>query len=116
MEFVALIDRQLDADRRRGFAVDFPTTEQRQDQLSRELVGLVGEIGEFANVLKKVTLRSEHPAYEGPTLEQASAQLGEELADALIYIIRLSAILGSDLEADLVAKMKFNDARYGGLG
>jgi NTP pyrophosphatase (non-canonical NTP hydrolase) len=39
----------------------------------------------------------------------------EELADALIYLMRLSAVLGGDLEADLIHKMRVNERRYGPL-
>lgn len=115
MELAALVKQQIAADRRRGFAVDFGTNVERHDQLARDLIGLVGEVGEFANLLKKVELALTHPTYSGPSLDEASPQLREELADAVIYIFRLSTILGGDLEADLQAKMKVNDDRYRSL-
>jgi NTP pyrophosphatase (non-canonical NTP hydrolase) len=112
MELSTLISRQISADRRRGFRVDFATDEERHVQLSKDLVGLVGEIGEFANLLKKVGLALEHPRYNGPALADAGGELREELADAMIYIIRLSTILGGNLEADVVRKMDANDVKY----
>jgi NTP pyrophosphatase (non-canonical NTP hydrolase) len=115
MELATLVERQISADRRRGFAVDFESNAERHDQLTRDLVGLIGEIGEFANILKKVGLGLTHPGYVGPTLDGVSPSLREELADAIIYIFRLSTILGADLEADVLAKMKVNDDRYGPL-
>lgn len=39
----------------------------------------------------------------------------EELADALIYLIRLSVVIGGSLENDLISKMQVNDGRYGHL-
>jgi NTP pyrophosphatase (non-canonical NTP hydrolase) len=45
-------------------------------------------------------------------LDEARGWLREELADAVIYIMRLSAILGADLEQDILDKMAQNDARY----
>lgn len=112
MELTELIRKQIDADSRRGFPVKFATETERHDQLARDLVGLIGEVGEFANVLKKVGLALNTKGYVGPSLESASAHLGEELADAAIYLFRLSVILGSDLERDLLRKMAVNDERY----
>lgn len=112
MKLKSIVERQIATDRRRGFPVDFNTDVERHAQLAKDLIGLVGEIGEFANLLKKVGLRIDHAGYDGPSLEDASGQLREELADAIIYIIRLSAILGADLEQDVLAKMERNDIRY----
>jgi NTP pyrophosphatase (non-canonical NTP hydrolase) len=112
MQLKAIIDRQIAADKRRGFPVVFDTDTRRHAQLSADLVGLVGEIGEFANLVKKVGLRITRPGYDGPSLQDASGKLREELADAIIYIIRLAAILGADLEQDLLAKMERNDIKY----
>ena len=116
MQLSELIHKQVAADRKRGLFSDLDSDLNRHDQLSKDLVGLIGEIGEFANVLKKVGLKLEHPKYEGPTLREARAQLREELADSLIYLLRLSAILDSDLENDVLQKMEVNDARYSHLG
>ena len=81
----------------------------------RELVGLVGEVGEFADLLKKVALSSTRPGYDGPSLHDASPQLRSELADVAIYLFRISKILGGSLEEDILNKMEYNDQRYGYL-
>lgn len=115
MNFSEIIESQISADRRRGFTVDFVGDSERITQLERDLVGLLGEVGEFANVLKKVRLAVTHQAYQGPSLEQSAPGLREELADALIYLMRLSFLLGGDLERDVLDKMKSNEDRYGAL-
>lgn len=115
MDFAKIIENQITADRRRGFQVDFDSDVERVAQLEMDLVGLVGEIGEFANALKKVRLTLAHAGYKGPALGDAAPGLREELADALIYLIRLSTVLGGNLESDLIDKMRVNDARYGPL-
>jgi NTP pyrophosphatase (non-canonical NTP hydrolase) len=115
MDLTALVDSQISADRRRGFQVKFDNDTERVAQLEKDLVGLVGEVGEFANVLKKVRLVIDHEGYEGPSLKEVTLNLREELADALIYIMRLSVVLEGDLETDLVHKMRVNDDRYGAL-
>lgn len=112
MDLSAIVARQIGADERRGFPVHFGSDAERHDQLIRDLVGLMGEIGEFANELKKVGLGLSNPKYAGPTLDKAAPHLREELADAAIYLFRLTAILGGDLEQDILAKMNANDDRY----
>lgn len=112
MEFSQIIQRQIDADKRRGFLVEFASDTELHDQLVRDAIGLVGEVGEFANMLKKVDLARRVKAYVGPSLSDASANLREELADAVIYIMRLTTILGGDLQQDVLAKMDQNDKRY----
>lgn len=115
MELSALIREQIERDRRRGFAVDFQDDAAREDQLMRDLVGLFGEVGEFSNLLKKVTLARTTEGYSGPTLGDATPHLREELADAAIYVFRLATILGSNLEKDIIEKIRRNDERYRNL-
>ncbi|MBY8828530.1 hypothetical protein [Hephaestia mangrovi] len=112
MELSALIEQQIERDRRRGFRVDFKDFAAREQQITNDLVGLFGEIGEFSNALKKVTLARTTQGYEGQTLAQATPYLREELADAAIYIFRLATLLGADLEADILEKISRNDERY----
>jgi NTP pyrophosphatase (non-canonical NTP hydrolase) len=115
MHLSVIIEKQIAADRRRGFPVDFETDAERHAQLSKDLVGLLGEIGEFANLVKKIGLRLDLPKYIGPSLDEASDALREELADATIYIMRLATILKADLEHDILTKMAYNDKRYSSL-
>lgn len=112
MELNDLIAKQIGADRRRGFKVDFDDEKDKIDQIEKDLIGLFGEVGEFANLIKKVRLKIDHHGYKGPTLIEANAELRDELADIAIYVFRLSVILDGNLETDLVAKMNINDLRY----
>lgn len=112
MELSALIRRQIERDRRRGFPVEFSTEGEQIQQLMRDLVGLLGEVGEFANILKKVELGRTNPRYVAPSLADAQSDLEEELADTAIYLFRLSEILKVDLEEAILTKIKANDQRY----
>ena len=112
MELSALIKQQIERDRRRGFPVDFESDDERLDQLMRDLVGLLGEVGEFANLLKKVGLAQTRKGYVAPSLNAARQALREELADAAIYLFRLTTILGGDFEQDILRKISINDERY----
>ncbi|OBQ67799.1 hypothetical protein [Mesorhizobium erdmanii] len=112
MELSALIEQQVERDRRRGFPVDFASDSERLNQLMRDLVGLLGEVGEFANLLKKVGLAHSTPGYVAPLLSEVNAELREELADVAIYLFRLVTILDGDLERDILRKVGINDERY----
>jgi len=112
MEFTELVERQINADRQRGFQIDFADDANRLDQIEKDLIGLFGEVGEFANLLKKVRLATNHRRYPGPTLALAERELRDELADVAIYLFRLSVMLGGNLEVDILAKMDVNDIRY----
>ena len=108
----SLIRRQIDADRRHGFPVDPSSDEARCNQLSKDLVGLMGEIGEFANLVKKAELAVSRPGYAGPSLGAATPELRMELADAQIYLLRLAHLIRVDLGEAVVEKMRLNDKRY----
>jgi deoxycytidine triphosphate deaminase len=113
MESLAsLARRQIDADRVHGFPVDLPDDKARCNQLSKDLVGLMGEIGEFANLLKKIELAITQPGYAGPDLAAAEPDLRMELADAQIYLLRLAHLVRMDLGEAVLEKMRLNNERY----
>ena len=115
MQLNELIEKQVRADQKRRLLGDLHTDLQRQEQLSKDLLGLLGEIGEFANIVKKVGLKLGHEEYEGPSFSEAAPHLREELADVQIYVMRLSFILDVDLEREVLNKMAKNDKRYRSL-
>lgn len=112
MELSELVARQIQMDELHGFRVRFEIKEERQIQILKDVVGLVGEVGEFANTVKKIGLALDHPGKYIIDVESAEANLREELVDSLIYLIRLSSILKVDLEEELLKKMKINLTRY----
>lgn len=67
---------------------------------------LVGEVGEAANVLKKID-RGDF------TLEQARGEVAKELADVAIYLDLLAHKLGIDLGDAIVAKFNEVSDRVG---
>jgi hypothetical protein len=82
MESLAsLARRQIDADRVHGFPAHLPDGEARCNQLSKDLVGLMGEIGEFANLLRATRGRTSWP--------RAGAADGA-CREAQIYLLRLA--------------------------
>lgn len=72
----------------------------------RWIMELIGEVGELANVLKKVE-RGDF------TLEQAIGDIAKEIADVQIYLDLLSAHLAIDLGEATRAKFNEVSARVG---
>ena len=116
MDVKVLVAKQIAFDKAHGFPVEFDSLPDKYTQISKDLVGLVGEIGEFANVVKKVMLHLDRPAEYPFRIGEAEACLSEELIDVLIYTIRLAAILDIDIEEEYEKKLSYNLRRYERLG
>jgi len=115
MEFEEITKMQIEMDERHGFPVHFSSDHEKYQQLTKDLVGLFGEIGEFSNIVKKINIKIDRPNDYQLDISQAEALLREELVDSLIYIIRISAILGIDLQSQLLEKIRLNESRYAKL-
>ena len=115
MKLEDIIRKQIEMDINHGFPVSFDSEEEAYAQLSKDLIGLFGEIGEFANIVKKINIKLDRPKEYDLDIISAKEQLGEELADTFIYAIRLAAILEIDLEKQLTDKIKRNESRYAKL-
>jgi NTP pyrophosphatase (non-canonical NTP hydrolase) len=74
----------------------------------------VGEIGEFANILKKLALVQDRFDTSDPThgFEETKMKLTEELIDGLIYIIRIASYLHIDIEKEYLIKLDINRRKY----
>ena len=68
-------------------------------------LGLAGEVGEVANVVKKMQR-------DGESAELAEG-LGAELADCFIYLLLLADEAGVDLHAECEAKVLVNEVQRG---
>lgn len=69
------------------------------------LTAVTGELGELANLLKKI--RRGYDLTRGETPDQMRAKLADEWADVYSYLDLLATNLGIDPEAAL--KKKFNE-------
>ena len=106
MELTKLIQLQTDFDRGHGVAKRFfvPISSDNLHDLEHLVVCLVGEVGEFANELKKV-VRGD------ASYEERQAALAEELADTFIYVIKIAAQTGIDLESEYLKILEKNRQR-----
>lgn len=100
-------------DEKHGFPVSFDNQLEKYNQITKDLVGLLGEVGEFANIVKKINIKIEKKENYKLDTKQAENSLKEELADSLIYIIRIANILEIDLTTETLAKIERNKIKYG---
>lgn len=115
MQLKEIAKMQIKMDELRGFPVQFATAHEKYQHLTKDLVGLFGEIGEFSNIVKKINIKLDRPEEYSLDIPEAERLLREELVDSFIYIIRLGAILGIDLQAETLEKMRQNESRYAKL-
>lgn len=73
--------------------------------LEHTVVCLVGELGEFANTLKKVN-RGDTP------YQTARENLEEELTDVFIYLMQMANQMGVNLEESYLRKLAKNRDRF----
>lgn len=83
---------------------------QRLTNLQYGVIAISGEVGEFANLVKKL-LREYNHANTKPT-EEMMARMREELADIFIYLVKLSMLLNMDLEKEYYKKVNRNEKRF----
>jgi NTP pyrophosphatase (non-canonical NTP hydrolase) len=95
----------FDARHRGRFQWGRPVASEDADELQHSVVCLVGEIGEFANILKKVN-RGDRP------YSDARADLSEELTDVFIYVMQIANQMSIDLEATYLKKLAINQQRF----
>lgn len=72
-------------------------TKERSWPADKWVLAVLGELGELANLLKKVERRDL-------TLEAASVSLRKECADVVTYGFALMTCLGGDMEHELTSK------------
>jgi len=72
---------------------------------------LAGEVGELANVVKKV-VRATVYGGKGLTLQEALPKIEEELTDIFIYVLTMASFLGIDLEQAYFKKLEENRKRF----
>lgn len=80
-------------------------TNENIEMLEFLIVSLTGEVGETANIVKKIA--------RGDCLwEEKKNELQEEIADIFIYLLKMSYQMDIDLEEAYLNKMKKNQERF----
>ncbi len=72
---------------------------------------LAGEVGEAANLVKKV-VRSAVYGHGTLRLEDVRRDVEEEITDVFIYVLTIAGLLGMDLEKAYFEKLEKNERRF----
>ena len=89
------------------------TTERKWDQYHDPkslLLALVGEVGELSELFQWIPAdNAVSRVAEQPRLQ---TRVGEEMADVLLYLVRLADVLEVDLEGAATRKLASNARKY----
>ena len=73
------------------------------------VMALSGEVGELSDIFQWMTQDESKAAARDP---QTAHHVREELADVLLYLVRLASVLGVDLNQAAADKLKANALKY----
>lgn len=99
------LQKEFDGKHKGNFKWNVKITDSNIEMLEFLMVSLTGEVGEVANIVKKI-VRGDFK------LEEKKSDIEEELADVFIYLLKLSYQLNIDLESTYVKKMGKNRERF----
>ncbi|MFQ5852215.1 MAG: nucleotide pyrophosphohydrolase [Candidatus Binatia bacterium] len=107
MELRDIRDLQASFDARHASDVPWDTSvsETNVRFLEHLVVCLVGEVGEFANLVKKI-VRGD------VSYPEVVPRLSEEITDAFIYLIKICNQMGVDLECTYLERLAVNEERF----
>lgn len=72
-------------------------------------MALTGEVGELVEIFQWLTEAESKQVANNPETARA---VRDEVADVLLYLVRLSSVLGIDLNEAVTHKMKSNALKY----
>lgn len=72
-------------------------------------MALTGEVGELVEIFQWLTEAESTQVANNPATARA---VRDEVADVLLYLVRLSSVLGIDLNEAVTHKMKSNALKY----
>jgi dCTP diphosphatase len=73
------------------------------------ILALVGEVGELSELFQWLPADA---AEDRAAVEPLRSRVGEELADVLLYLIRIADVLGINLADEAAAKLTASEARF----
>lgn len=112
VDLARLVEIQVEFSRRK-FPLFWEVRDGRDLALRLEYLtnALAGEVGEAANLVKKV-VRSSVYGHGDVKLEDLRQEIEEELTDVFIYLLTAAGLLGMDLEKAYFEKLAKNERRF----
>jgi NTP pyrophosphatase (non-canonical NTP hydrolase) len=102
------IQEEFDSKHRGNFSWNEKISQENIEILEHLIVSVVGEVGELANITKKI-VRGDI------TYDDAKENITEEVVDIFIYVIKLCYQIGIDVEKSYLEKLKINEVRFKGM-
>lgn len=114
MDISEIVALQKEFDENHGWSHNSSSISEKIDFINKDIVGSVGEIGEFANLIKKLNLLNNRFSDEelNEKFTELLPHLQEELIDAFIYLIRISSHLNMDIGKEYLRKYNLNKVRF----
>ena len=72
-------------------------------------MALTGEVGELVELFQWLTEAQSRDAMKNPAQAQ---RIREEMADVMLYLVRMATVLGVDLDEVVTEKLKRNAQKY----
>lgn len=110
MNINELIQLQSKFDEDHGWGVPHLKSKEFIDSLSDDVLGLIGEVGEFANIAKKIKLDLKTLGKDSTDIYLSAMK--EECIDIFIYFMRISQHIGVDIEKEYLKKLSINEKRF----
>ena len=110
MDLYELVKIQKEFDNDHGWTIGGNNDIELLNNIKEDMIGLVGEIGELSNILKKITL--ELNAGRSVIEFDKYEQMKEEAIDSFIYLIRIMSHLDMDIESEYIKKLDINKKRF----
>lgn len=112
MELNDIREKQRDFDaRHKWLPTDSPA--EILKFLQEDTIGLCGEVGELAGIVKVLALESRRsPNDLAAELSKRTPEFEDEVVDVFIYLIRIATYLNIDLEQCYLRKLSKNRERF----
>lgn len=105
LEELIKLQKNFDSEHKGNFRWSSKITDENLELLEFLMISLTGEVGETANIVKKI-VRGDF------TLESKKDELQKEIADVFIYLLKISYQLGIDLEEAYLQKLDINRRKF----
>lgn len=105
LEEITKLQQGFDSEHKGKFNWSSKITDENLELLEFLMVSLTGEVGETANIVKKI-VRGDF------TLKSKKGDLQGEIADIFIYLLKISYQLGIDLEEAYLQKLEINRRKF----
>jgi len=114
LDISKIISLQKEFDENHGWSPTSSSTLETLDFINKDIIGLIGEIGEFSNLIKKLNLLNNRFSDEelNENFLKVHPDLQEELIDAFIYLIRIASHLNIDISKEYLRKYNINKVRF----